>query len=265
MRTKGTYAVVVACLLSACVSRGKYDRALGVMSKYQAERLQAESDRDVAVAKMEGKLVEQNGVLAQTRDQAAKEKAAMQGELAATAAEMESVRAQRALTEQRMQEWKKLTSKLADMISAGKIKVSVREGRMLVDLPSSVLFASGSADLQDAGKPALVQVAAVLKEFPSRQFLVAGHTDNVPIGKTTAFKDNWDLSAARALTVTKFLVENGLKPRTIAAAGYGEWDPVGNNKSDTGRQQNRRIEIVLLPNIAELPKMPTTDAAGGTQ
>src|SRR6266550_2585539 len=76
--------------------------------------------------------------------------------LGATAAEMESVRAQRALTEQRMQEWKKLTSKLADMISAGKIKVSVREGRMLVDLPSSVLFASGSADLQDAGKPALV-------------------------------------------------------------------------------------------------------------
>jgi chemotaxis protein MotB len=143
------------------------------------------------------------------------------------------------------------------MISSGKIKVSIREGRMLVDLPSSVLFASGSADLQEAGKPTLTEVAAVLKQFPSRQFLIAGHTDTVPIVKTAAFKDNWDLSAARALTVTKFMIEKGLRPKSVAAAGYGEWDPVGNNRTEPGRQQNRRIEIVLLPNIAELPKMPS--------
>jgi chemotaxis protein MotB len=249
--------LVVVLAASACVSRSKYDRALGVMSQYQADRLEAQADRDAAVAKVQEQLAQQSGMLTQTREQADKDRAAMQGELAASREEMEAVRAQRALTEQRLQEWKTLTSKLADMISSGKIKVSVREGRMLVDLPSSVLFASGSADLQEAGKPALAEVAAVLKQFPSRQFLVAGHTDSMPIVKTAAFKDNWDLSAARALTVTKFLIERGLKPRTIAAAGYGEYAPVGNNKTDMGRQQNRRIEIVLLPNIAELPKMPS--------
>jgi chemotaxis protein MotB len=241
--------------LAACVSQAKYDRALAVMSKYEVERLRAEQERDAQLA-------QQSGVLAQTRDAAAKEKASLEATIAASKDELEQVRAQRALIEQRMQEWKKLTSKLAGMISAGKIKVSVREGRMMVDLPSSVLFASGSADLQEAGKAPLTEVAAVLKEFPSRQFLVAGHTDTMPIVKTAAFKDNWDLSAARALTVTKFLIEQGLKPRTVAAAGYGEWDPVGNNRTDKGRQANRRIEIILVPNIAELPKLPAMEEGG---
>lgn len=228
-----------------------------MISQYQADRLQAQADRDAAIAQMQEQLKQQSGVLTQTREQAEKDKAVMQGELAASREEMEAIRAQRALTEQRLAEWKTLTSKLAAMISSGKIKVSVREGRMLVDLPSNVLFASGSADLQEAGKPTLAEVANVLKQFPARQFLVAGHTDSQPIVKTVAFKDNWDLSAARALTVTKFLIEKGLKPRTVAAAGYGEFDPVGNNKTEPGRQQNRRIEIILLPNIAELPKMPS--------
>jgi chemotaxis protein MotB len=251
------YALLAMLAASACVARSKYDRALGVMSQYQADRLEAQSDRDAAVAKLQDQLAQQSGAMSQARAQADKERAAMQGELSASREEMEAVRAQRALTEQRLAEWKTLTSKLAAMISSGKIKVSVREGRMLVDLPSSVLFASGSADLQDAGKPTLTEVAGVLKQFPTRQFLVAGHTDTVPIVKTVAFKDNWDLSAARALTVTKFLIDKGLRPRSIAAAGYGEYDPVGNNKTEPGRQQNRRIEIVLLPNIAELPKMPS--------
>jgi chemotaxis protein MotB len=254
--------ILCMALLAACVSQAKYDRALGVMSKYEVERMRAQAERDVAIAGMNDQLAKQTGELASTKDAAAREKASLEATIAASKDELEQVRAQRALTEQRMQEWKKLTSKLAGMISAGKIKVSVRDGRMMVDLPSSVLFASGSADLQDAGRPPLTEVAAVLKEFPNRQFLVAGHTDTMPIVKTTLFKDNWDLSAARALTVTKFLIEQGIKPKSVAAAGYGEWDPVGNNKTDKGRQQNRRIEVILLPNIAELPKMPSVEEGG---
>jgi chemotaxis protein MotB len=204
MRTnRTTYALLAVLAASGCVTRSKYDRALGVMSQYQADRLEAQADRDAAVAKVQEQLAQQSGVLSQTREQAERERAAMQGQLAASREEMEAIRAQRALTEQRMQEWRTLTSKLAAMISSGKIKVSIREGRMLVDLPSSVLFASGSADLQEAGKPTLTEVAGVLKQFPARQFLIAGHTDTVPIVKTVAFKDNWDLSAARALTVTR--------------------------------------------------------------
>lgn len=259
-----SHAVIIcATLVVGCVSQSKYDRSLGVLAKYQAEALQTEAERDAAVLAMQGKLEEQAGAAAADRERAAKERAGLEAEINASREELASVREQRMLAEKRMEEWKRLTSQLAEMISSGKIKVSFRHGRMLVDLPSSVLFASGSADLQTAGKPTLAEVAKVLKQFPGRQFLVAGHTDNVPIVKTAQFKDNWELSAGRALTVTKFLIDNGLKPASLAAAGYGEFDPVGTNKTEAGKQSNRRIEIVLLPNIAEMPKMPGMPAQGG--
>lgn len=258
MRTMTWMVVALGLIgLAGCVMQSKYDRSLGVLSKYQADRLQTEADRDAAVAKMQTMLDEQSGVLAQTRATAAKEKAGLEAEVAASREELAAVREQRRQAEKRMEEWRKLTGKLSEMISSGKIKVSIRDGRMLVDLPSSVLFASGKADLQAAGKPTLAEVAKVLKEFPGRQFVVAGHTDNVPINpKASTFQDNWELSAARALTVTKFLIENGLKPSTVSAAGYGEYDPVAANNNPRGQQLNRRIEIVLMPNLAELPKMP---------
>ena len=256
--------VVLMCLTSGCfVMQSKYDRALGLLSNNQQARLQTEADRDAALASMQGRLEANTGELNKTRDQvqlekerAAKEKAGLEAEVAASREELSAVRAQRALTEKRMEEWKLLTSKLASMISSGKIKVSVRDGRMMVNLPSSVLFASGSADLAEAGKSAIAEVAKALKEFPNRQFLIAGHTDNVPTGKTVAFKDNWELSTARSLTVTKYLVEQGLPPTTVAAAGYGEFDPIASNSNPRGQQANRRIEIILMPNIAELPTMP---------
>jgi chemotaxis protein MotB len=88
-----------------------------------------------------------------------------------------------------------------------------------------------------------------------RELAVAGHTDNVPIA-TERFASNWELSAARAIAVVKFLIENGLKAQNLSAAGYGEFDPIADNGSTDGRARNRRIEIVLQPNIAELVQIP---------
>src|SRR2546423_1638744 len=107
MRMIGILCMVA---LAACVSRAKYDRALGVMSKYEADRMRAQAERDVALAGMNAELAKQNGELAQTKDAAAREKASLEATIAASKEELESVRAQRALTEQRMQEWRKLTS-----------------------------------------------------------------------------------------------------------------------------------------------------------
>ncbi|MFH0899862.1 MAG: OmpA family protein, partial [Pseudomonadota bacterium] len=70
------------------------------------------------------------------------------------------------------------------------------------------------------------------------------------------YRNNWQLSTERALTVTEFLIGNGVSPTNLAAAGYGEHDPVADNSTDEGRQENRRIEIVLVPNIEEMPKLP---------
>src|SRR5258708_40207527 len=98
-------ALVVLCCAACVVPQAKYDRALGVMSKDQADRLQAETDRDIAVAKLQDQLATTSGALADTRDKAAKERAAMQGELAANKEELEAVRQQRLLTEARLAEW----------------------------------------------------------------------------------------------------------------------------------------------------------------
>jgi chemotaxis protein MotB len=138
------------------------------------------------------------------------------------------------------------------MIDTGQIKVLIRDGRMIMKLPEDILFASGSADLSDKGKGALQEVAANLKSLPERNFMVAGHTDDVQLSKGAPYHSNWALSTARAVTVTEFLIGAGMKPQQLAAAGYSQYDPV----SKKNKQENRRIEIVLQPSIDELPQFP---------
>ena len=116
------------------------------------------------------------------------------------------------------------------------------------------MFESGRTDVKPDGKAALARVAQALATVPDRDFLVAGHTDNVPI-HTELFPSNWELSTARAVEVVKLLVDKGVKPEVLAAAGYGQFDPVAANDSPEHRAQNRRIEIVLQPNLADLPPL----------
>jgi chemotaxis protein MotB len=194
-------------------------------------------------------------------DDAAKSAAEAKATITATKSELEELRAQRAEAEARAAAFKQLTEKLKKMIDSGKLKVELRNGRMIVKLPAGILFASGSADLSSEGNTAIGEVAAILKQFPDRHFEVAGHTDNVPL-KSSPFKDNWELSTARAVNVTERLIAAGLNPSKLVAAGYGQYAPLRNNTNEAGRQENRRIEIVLLPNIAELPSIPTTVGSG---
>jgi chemotaxis protein MotB len=184
--------------------------------------------------------------------------------LDASSTELEALRAQRAEDDKRLAAFQAMTEKFRKMIDSGKLEVTIRHGRMIVKLPASVLFASGSADLSKDGKTALAEVASVLKQFPDRRFMVAGHTDNVPTLPTSPFKDNWQLSAARAVTVTEALVASGMNGAHLAAAGYNEYEPVRENGSEAGRQENRRIEIVLLPNLAELPPLPGQESPAKT-
>ena len=125
---------------------------------------------------------------------------------------------------------------------------------MLIALESDVLFDSGKTNLKPAGQTALAKVAQVLAGITDRKYQVAGHTDDVPI-HTARFPSNWELSTARAVEVVNFLIANGMKPQQVSAAGFGEFDPVAANDSPEHRAQNRRIEIVLQPNLSELPSL----------
>jgi len=168
--------------------------------------------------------------------------------------ELEQLRQQRLVIEKQQAAFNALTDKLRTMIDAGKLNVLVREGRMIVKLPASVLFASGSAQLSKSGQAALAYVAGVLQQFPDRSFMVTGHTDNEPV-KESGYRNNWQLSTDRALVVVEHMIASGMKPENLVVGGAGEFDPIADNASPRGRLENRRIEIVLLPNVEELPRL----------
>lgn len=167
---------------------------------------------------------------------------------------LEELRRQKAAAEARAQVFRDLVAKLKAMIDSGQLKVVIRDGRMIIALPNDILFDSGKTEVKKDGQAALARVAQVLATVGDRRFLVAGHTDNVPI-KTSKFPSNWELSTARAVVVTQFLVSKGMNPKVLAAAGYSEFDPVAANDTPEHQAQNRRIEIVLQPNLADLPPL----------
>lgn len=173
---------------------------------------------------------------------------------AEAAARLEELRKQKAAADARLSTFKNLLSKLRSMIDSGQLKVIIRDGRMIIALPNDILFDSGKVEVKKEGKAALEKVAQVLATVPDRDFLVAGHTDDVPI-KTAQFPSNWELSTARAVEVVRFLITKGMSGKVLAAAGFAEFDPVVANDSTEHRAQNRRIEIVLQPNISDLPPL----------
>jgi chemotaxis protein MotB len=154
-----------------------------------------------------------------------------------------------------------LRDKLKKLTELG-LKVEIRRNRMVIRLPGDVLFASGDDKLRPAGKKVLDAVAEVIrndKQLSNRYFQIAGHTDNKPL-KGGRFEDNWGLSAMRAREVLVYLITpvgskdggGGLSEDHLHAAGYGDTDPVGKNDTDAERQQNRRVELVLMPDVEEM-------------
>jgi chemotaxis protein MotB len=188
-------------------------------------------------------------------DELARSQAEVETNLQASASELESLRKLKAEAEKGAAAFEALKRDLQDMIATGQVEVRWRDGRMVVQLPAEVLFASGSADLSEEGKVALIKLSAVLEKMPERKFMIAGHTDSLAPAKGSKFVNNWALSTARALTVTELLVTAKINPKNLVAAGYGEFAPIATNASEGGRKQNRRIEIVLLPDLDELPEI----------
>jgi chemotaxis protein MotB len=177
-------------------------------------------------------------------------------DLNATEKQLEELKRARVQAEARTEVYRNLIAKLRSMIEAKTIAVEIRKGKMLVKLGDQILFDAGKAELKVDGQTALRQIAAALKEIPDRDFLVAGHTDNAPI-KSSPYRSNWELSTARAVTVVRFLQTEGVDPRRLAAAGYSEFDPLAENEGP-GRAQNRRIEVVVMPRLDELPSIDTS-------
>jgi chemotaxis protein MotB len=256
---------------SGCLVReSKYDAALAKNKQLTsdlsaANTKQGDTDKKLADAMakdetLEGKIADLEAKYG-SLDASAKNKEAelgkVKGEAAASAQELAELRKQRDLTEKRLAAYKALQDKFRKLTDTGKLQVVFRNGQMTLKLPSGILFPSGSDQLSKEGKAALADVTKILLEFKDRRFIVAGHTDNQPI-KTAQFPNNWYLSTARANSVVQFMISQSFPASGLAAAGYGEFDPVAKNDTEKDREQNRRIEIILVPNLEELPSLAGT-------
>jgi chemotaxis protein MotB len=136
------------------------------------------------------------------------------------------------------------------------INIKVDKGVVYIDISDKLLFKSGSYTITDRAKEVLGKVALVLKNQPDIEFMVEGHTDNVPFRGNASLVDNWDLSVKRATTVVRLLQkEYGLDPAKMAAAGRGEYRPLGSNDTNEGKAVNRRTRIVILPELDQFFKL----------
>jgi chemotaxis protein MotB len=232
-----------------------------------AERKRTQADLDKAqrqIAELKEQL-QKMGVNLDTINQQLEQTGSQNKELSKNVEELQRAlkeyQERAAQLERIKQRFELLRDKLKKLTELG-LKVEIRRNRMVIRLPGDVLFASGDDKLQKEGNKVLDAVAEVIrndKQLSGRYFQVAGHTDNKPL-KGGRFGDNWGLSAMRARQVLLYLVGpvdakeggGGLGGERLHAAGYGDTDPVAKNDSDDGRKQNRRVELVLMPDVEEM-------------
>lgn len=204
--------------------------------------------KEAALAELEAKQTDTERELAA----ALKKRSDLKQSLDQMSAALEDLRRRQAAADERVAEYRDMLARFSKLIDAGKLKVSIVDGRMVLTLPMDILFASGKADLTEEGRSSLLEVGAGLATIGERHFQVEGHTDNVPI-KTAKFPSNWELGAARALVVLRALAQGGVPGEQLSAATYGELHPTASNDTPEGRKANRRIEIVVVPDLSTLP------------
>ena len=136
------------------------------------------------------------------------------------------------------------------------LTVEQRGGKVYVSMENKLLFESGSWAVGAAGKTAVRSLGNVLAENPDIAVLIEGHTDNVPYSGSGVLTSNWDLSTKRATAIVNILRENtAITPENLTAAGRGEYAPIADNGTETGRAKNRRIEVILTPKLDELSRL----------
>ncbi len=156
--------------------------------------------------------------------------------------------------EAQMQQLKNAISNALHNFEGKGLTVIHKNGKIYVSMENKLLFGSGSWAVGNEGKKAVEQLASVLSKNTDINVLIEGHTDNVPYSSAVLL-DNWDLSVKRATAIVRILKSKGVNPTQITAAGRSEFVPVYTNKTAVGKAKNRRIEIVLAPNLDAISKL----------
>lgn len=261
--------ILSALLLGGCVPKGKYLELESALAAEKADHAADVGAKDAELAELQDTIGSLQGrIKALEGEIALREKrltemqgknAAMLKDRGAMAAEVSQMREalkelerRKAAADARLAEFRDLIERFRSLIDSGTLQVKIKNGRMLVEMATDVLFASGSATLSKDGQDALTEVSHILASIPNRSFQVEGHTDDDPI-RTAAIPSNWFLASKRALNVVDHMLSNGMPGDRISGASFGEHRPVVPNDSPENKAKNRRIEIVVVPDLSQLP------------
>ncbi|NPU83568.1 MAG: OmpA family protein [Syntrophaceae bacterium] len=164
-------------------------------------------------------------------------------------ADLQSLQKKKEEIQTESQAYKDLLREMKGEMARGQVTIEELKGKLTLGLADQILFDSGQSEVKKDGLAILKRIVDILGKVQDKAIRVEGHTDNVKISGRLAqrFPTNWELSAARAINVARFLEENGIDPKILSAAAYGEYKPVADNSTPEGRQKNRRIAIILLP------------------
>lgn len=160
------------------------------------------------------------------------------------------------LLRQRDEKINSLMSKLKQALlgfEESGLSLEIKDGRVYVSLSNQLLFPSGSIEINEKGKEALMNLSQVLRQMNDINALVEGHTDDKAVRGGYRFKDNWELSVLRATEVVKYMIDEGkVAPEKIIASGRSQYFPLDTEDSDEARAMNRRTEIILTPDLGEI-------------
>lgn len=227
-------------------------------ARAESQRLEA---RITALSAQNEELANRLRALGQEVEGLESERGSLRSSLEETQRALEELRSRERQQQARLATFRQMLARFQSMIDSGRLRVRIVRNRMLIELSDNILFDSGDDALKPEGRDALTQIAQVLQTIQEREFQVVGHTDNIPI-RSRRFASNWELSAARAVNVARFLIEQGMSAERLSAAGYADTQPVASNSTPEGRAQNRCIEIVLMPNLDELPDLSSLNEGG---
>ncbi len=251
-------ALFAGLLFTSCVSNKKY-----TASETRVAQLQKENERTLS------QLDESNALQIKTKEEKEalqKEYASIQDDLMLLSSESEMTIRDQAERLKNLQDIIQAqtdkTEKLKNSISnalmnykTDELNVYQKDGKVYVSLSEKLLFKSGSDVVDPKGKEALKSLATVLNNSKDFTVAIEGHTDDVPI-QTPRFKDNWDLSTARASSIVRILtIDNGFDAARITASGRSEFHPLNPNSTVEERAENRRTEIILSPDLQEIYKL----------
>lgn len=253
------FVVLTLTFCLGCVSKSKYDDVAGALAQEQAT-VKTQLDK---IAELELMIIELEKKLGTASDDKESLRTSVQNMKQALA----EMTARKQEAESRIKEYRDLIRRFQKLTEAGRLSVKIVDGRMVVGLPSDVLFPSGSAQLSAGGRNTIKEVTRVLVDIPEKKYQVEGHTDNVPI-RTSQFPSNWELASARGVNVAKMMVDAGMPSSRVSAAAFGEFKPIVSNSNAEGKAANRRIEIVIVPDLSTLPgyeELKSLSAPGETK